>query len=58
MLRLDTGVRTENGPESFLTRGRRPVPQQDGVARYQNRRGGVASKTDAPFSLDGRSRTT
>jgi hypothetical protein len=36
----------ENGPGSNLTRGRRPVPQQDGVPRYQSRRGGVASKTD------------
>jgi hypothetical protein len=50
-------AKTENGPGPFLTQGRRPVPQQDGVARYQIRRGGVASKTDGLFSPNDRPRT-
>jgi hypothetical protein len=42
----------------LLTRGRRPVPQQDGVARYQNPARRRRLKTDGPFSLNDGARTT
>jgi hypothetical protein len=50
--------KNENGPGSSLTRGRRPVPQQDGVARYQNPARRRRLKTDDLFSPNDRADTT